>query len=155
MRPTWDVICTLIAWIISLLATCTRLKVGAVLWNPQTKQIVAIAYNGAPRGQPHCLDKGCEIEDNHCVACLHAEDNIFYWAGTNSEGCHLYLTHTPCRRCVNKILQGKVKKVVRSKVYGNEDHLEILRQAGILVDYPYENGYGGNLLTDIIRRVIL
>src|SRR5690242_20298129 len=99
MRPSWYVINCWIVWIISCLATCTRLKVGALLWNPITKQIVAIGYNGAPKGRPHCIDIGCQMEDNHCVNCLHGEANVFYWASLLSQGCILFLNFSPCRRC--------------------------------------------------------
>lgn len=136
-RLSWDIINCAIVWIISLLATCLRLRVGALIWHPETKQIVAVGYNGAPSGQPHCIDTGCEMEDKHCVACLHGEDNVFYWAGTRSYGCYLYLNYSPCRRCVNKIIQGKIKRVVFTKYYGNsyyENH-DRLRQAGITVTH--------------------
>ena len=152
MRPTWDMICMMIAFIMSLMATCTRLRVGAVLWNPLTKQIVAVAFNGSPRGQPHCIDRGCEVVDGHCVACLHAEDNVFYWAGVSSEGCILYLTHNPCRRCVNKIIQGKVREVVFSTKYGSLEALDILKKAGIPSRSPVTNS---QLLHNLWKYIIM
>lgn len=135
-RPSWDLVNCLIVWIISLLATCTRLNVGVLIWNPFTKQIVSVGYNGAPRGQPHCLDVGCEMEENHCVRALHGDTNALYWAGTNSRGCYMYLNYDPCRRCCNHIIQGGITRVVYTTPYKRNDgrNLQVLREAGIEVE---------------------
>ena len=134
-RPDWTFINLCIVWIISLLSTCTRLHVGGLLWNPKTKQIVAIGYNGSPRGAPHCLDAGCEMEDGHCVRCLHCEQNLLYWAGLASQGCWMYLNYSPCRRCCNLIAQGGIKKVTYTIPYGNTGPVhEYLLSSGIQVE---------------------
>lgn len=134
-RPSWDLINCMIVWVISLLATCLRLQVGALLWNPVTKQILSIGYNGAPRGRPHCLDEGCELEEGHCVRCLHADTNVLYWAGTASRGCWMYLNYNPCRRCANHIIQGGIERVIYTDIYGKRhgETNEILLTAGIEV----------------------
>ena len=147
-RPTWDLINCMIVWVISLLATCLRLSVGVLLWDPRTKQIVSVGYNGAPKGMPHCLDSGCEMEGGHCVRCLHGDTNALYWAGTRSQGCWMYLNYSPCRRCVNHIIQGGITRVIFTEFYGSyaEETNEILRMAGIDVSYfPRVKVYEGFL----------
>lgn len=132
LRPSWDIILSMIVLVISCLATCMRLQVGALLWNPKTKKIVAIAYNGAPRGMPSCDEVGCLIVDGHCVRSLHADTNVLYWAGEASEGCDMFLTHNPCRRCCNHIIQGKIRRVVYMTPYGDPRESALpLDEAGI------------------------
>lgn len=133
-RPSWDLVNCMIVWVISLLATCNRLMVGVLLWNPETKQIVSVGYNGAPAGQPHCLDAGCEMEDGHCVRSLHGDTNALYWAGTESRGCWMYLNYPPCRRCANHIIQGGITRVVYTVPYRTTEGIDKLREAGITVD---------------------
>lgn len=136
-RPTWILINCMIVWVVSTLATCLRLQVGALIWNPFTKQIVSIAYNGAPKGRSHCLDVGCEMEDGHCVRCLHGDTNALYWAGIASQNCWMFLNYSPCRRCVNHIIQGGIRHVVYTKPYGSTyaETNQILRDAGIQVTW--------------------
>lgn len=152
MRPSWYVINCWIVWIISCLSTCVRLHVGGLLWNPITKRILAVGYNGAPRGRPHCEDEGigCEMESGHCVRCLHCEDNIFMWVPIEEAfGCVLFLTHMPCRRCCNKIIQAQISEVVYTASY-HTDQETILRNAGIKMTHMPKSA----LMKDLLTRVL-
>ena len=63
-------------------STCLRRRYGAVIVN--NDEIIATGYNGAPRGEPNCIDRGfCKREELNvpkgeryelCVA-VHAEQN--------------------------------------------------------------------------------
>lgn len=147
-RPTWDQINCMIVWVISSLATCIRLMVGVLIWNPATKQIISVGYNGAPKGMPHCLDVGCEIEGGHCVRCLHGDTNALYWAGTASTGCWMYLNYNPCRRCVNHIIQAGITRVIFTEYYGSNasETLALLEAHGVETKhYPRTKVYEGFL----------
>lgn len=153
MRITWTTINCFIVWIISLLSTCTRLKVGGLLWHPGTKRIVAVGYNGSPYGQPHCLDKGCELEDGHCVACLHCETNLAIHAGPNSQGCWMFLNYSPCRRCVNTIIQMRVVGLCYTTAYGSDyaENTQKLRDANIRVEWCDHKRIFSDLLTTVLK----
>lgn len=73
MRPDWDLYFIRIAKEIASRSTCSRAAVGAVI--TRNNRILATGYNGAPKGEPHCLDEGCIIKDDHCVRASHAETN--------------------------------------------------------------------------------
>ena len=39
------------------------------------KTILSTGYNGSIRGMPHCTEIGHMMENDHCVATIHAESN--------------------------------------------------------------------------------
>ena len=55
-RPSWDEYFMQMAELTSKRSTCLRRQVGAVII--KDKHIIATGYNGAPRGVPHCSQKG-------------------------------------------------------------------------------------------------
>lgn len=81
-------------------SSCPRANVGCVA--TLEGRIVASGYVGAPHGQPHCLEVGCKMENDHCVRTVHAEANLVAWSarvGTPLDGTTVWCTHSPCRNC--------------------------------------------------------
>ena len=82
MRPEWDDYFIEIAKVVSSRATCMRRRYGAVI--VKDRVIISTGYNGAPRGEENCIDRGvCERQAQNvppgeryelCVA-VHAEQN--------------------------------------------------------------------------------
>jgi dCMP deaminase len=73
---------------------------------------------------------------------LHAEANaITKIARSNncSEGATLYVTASPCIECAKLIIQAGIKRVIYSEKYRLEDGLELLKKAGIEVQYINPN----------------
>ena len=106
-RPGWPEWARGVAQAVAQRSTCPRAKVGAVVLNAD-HHIVATGYNGAPPGEPHCLDIGCDMQDGHCQRSLHAEVNAVAHATASLKGGMLYLWSEPeydvCRECV-KVLK--------------------------------------------------
>ena len=115
--------------------TCTRAQVGAVIVG--NGHVLSSGYNGAPQGQPHCLDIGClvhktelpsgEVELN-CRRTVHAEANAIVQAalhGTSIRGAWLYCTHSPCPNCYMLILNAGIAKVIYEKPYKLETLQEL------------------------------
>lgn len=104
MRPNWDEYFLNIAKEVAKRATCPRASVGAII--VKDNRILTTGYNGAAPGEPHCMEVGCLIENDHCERVIHAETNaiaqaarfgipingatIYYWdsLGRPSESCH-------------------------------------------------------------------
>lgn len=125
-RPDWDSYFADIASVVAARATCTRRRVGAVV--VKRNRIVGSGYNGAPSGQPHCLDGACPrgllsydqvapLSDyrrgpGRCIAA-HAEINAIrhthWW---RRWGATLYITCAPCEWCRASIRKARVKRVV-------------------------------------------
>ncbi len=112
---------------------CTRRKVGALL--VKDKMIISDGFNGTPSGFPNV----CEDENNVSLPyVLHAEANAITKvarSGNSSDGATLYITDSPCIECAKLIIQSGIRRVVYGRQYRLTDGIELLRRAGIQVDF--------------------
>src|SRR5260221_3609957 len=81
VRVDWHQYFMNIAAQVASRSTCDRKHVGAVI--DRDKTILSTGYNGSVRGLGHCDDAGHMMEDNHCVATIHAEPNAIIQAAKN------------------------------------------------------------------------
>ena len=112
---------------------CERRKVGALL--VKDKMIISDGYNGTPSGFPNV----CESEDGVTLPyVLHAEANAITKVAKSSNsslGATLYVTACPCIECAKLIIQSGILRVVYSENYRLQDGLNLLKCAGIAVEY--------------------
>lgn len=112
---------------------CKRRQVGALI--VKDKMIISDGYNGTPSG----FENICEDESNVTYPfVLHAEANAITKiarSGNNSDGATLYVTDSPCIECSKLIIQAGIKRVVYSREYRLTDGVDLLRRAGIMVEY--------------------
>lgn len=109
VRPDWNEYFAAIATAVSARADCRRRKVGAVIVD-KDHRIISTGYNGAPPGQPGCLEGACprglastsEIAPfssyDNCIS-IHAEANAILFARTSLVGTSIYITCKPCFTC--------------------------------------------------------
>lgn len=121
-------------------STCDRKHVGAVIVRDRT--ILSTGYNGSIRGLPHCDDIGHMLENDHCVATVHAEANAIIQAaknGTAIDGADIYITASPCWSCFKLIANSGIKRILYLEFYRDERILTIAPQANIeLVSVVFE-----------------
>ena len=112
---------------------CQRRQVGALV--VKNKAIISDGYNGTPSG----FENVCEDENNVTNPyVLHAEANAITKLArshNSSDGATLYITASPCIECAKLIIQAGIKRVVYSEKYRLEDGLNLLKRAGIEVEY--------------------
>jgi dCMP deaminase len=117
-------------------STCDRKHVGAVIVRDKT--ILSTGYNGSIRGMPHCDDVGHLMENDHCVATVHAEANAIIQAAKNGvriEGSELYTTASPCWSCFKLIANAGIRTIYYGAFYRDPRSIEVARQLGIqLID---------------------
>lgn len=143
-RLTWDQYFILNAHLISMRSTCNRLNVGSVL--VKNNRIISTGYNGGISGDDHCIDEGCYVVDNHCLRCLHAEENAILQCaleGVSTKGSQIYVTHFPCIHCMKKILQAGITKIYYTHDYKNHEYcyhlLRISKVDAIKLEMDIEN----------------
>ncbi|MHB8462087.1 MAG: deoxycytidylate deaminase [Vulcanimicrobiaceae bacterium] len=108
-RPSWDAYFLDLARQVGTRATCRREAAGCVL--VIGNRLIATGYTGAPSGQPHCLEVGCEVIDNHCTRSLHAEANAVAHAPPIA-GITAYVTRPPCPTCALLLASAGVTKII-------------------------------------------
>ncbi|RLI02383.1 cytidine deaminase [Candidatus Bathyarchaeota archaeon] len=119
-RPSRDEYYLAIAKQVAQRSTCLKNKVGAIV--VVGDMIVATGYNGAPRGEPHCIDIGFCARANQprghgyedCRG-VHAETNALLMAakhGISVNGGIMYVTAKPCNICRKLMKQAGISKVI-------------------------------------------
>lgn len=120
--------------------TCARLQVGAVL--VKDKRVIATSYNGPPTGLPHCSEHICDVT-KPCTHAIHAEANIISFCakhGIATDDSILYLTHSPCIKCSELIIQAGIKAVIFDNEFRDMAGPTLLQRAGVFV-YTFDVHY--------------
>jgi dCMP deaminase len=117
-------------------STCDRKHVGAVVVRERT--ILSTGYNGSIRAMPHCDDVGHDLENDHCVATVHAEANAIIQAAKNGvqvDGAEIYTTASPCWNCFKLIANSGIREIYYGEFYRDKKSLKVAADIGInLVD---------------------
>lgn len=131
-RASWDEYFMNIATVVASRSTCPRKFVGAVIVREKT--ILSTGYNGSIRGMPHCSEVGHMMENDHCVATIHAESNAILQAAKNGvmiDGGTIYITASPCWNCFKQIANSGLKRIVYGEFYRDDRIFNVARTLGI------------------------
>jgi dCMP deaminase len=121
IRVDWHQYFMNIADEVATRSTSDRKHVGAVIVRDKT--ILSTGYNGSVRGLPHCDDVGHMMEDNHCVATIHAEANALIQAARNGvrvDGADIYVTASPCWHCFKMVSNAGIKSIYYGEFYRDD-----------------------------------
>jgi dCMP deaminase len=133
MRPDWDAYFVEMAVHAATRSSCCRKQVGAVL--VRNHRVLSTGYAGSVRGQPHCLDVGCDIgPDGGCQRTVHAEMNAVAQAaanGVSTEGATCYCTLLPCYVCFKLLANAGVVRIVYREPYRITRTIEEAARCGI------------------------
>jgi dCMP deaminase len=131
-RAPWDEYFMMIAVQAATRSTCDRKHVGAVIVRDKT--ILSTGYNGSVRGMPHCDDVGHIMENDHCVATVHAEANAIIQAAKNGvaiNGADIYVTASPCWNCFKLIANSGIKRIFYGEFYRDKRIKDVAKTAKI------------------------
>src|SRR5512138_2429817 len=131
-RVPWDQYFMNIAQVVASRSTCPRKHVGAVIVRDRT--ILSTGYNGSIRGLPHCDEVGHMMENDHCVATIHAEANAIIQAAKNGvaiDGADIYITASPCWPCFKLIANTGIRRIVFGELYRDARIFEFAQRLGI------------------------
>lgn len=131
-RKDWHEYFMDIAKMVSTRSTCDRKHIGAVIVKERT--ILSTGYNGSIRGRPHCSEIGCDMENGHCVATIHAEANAIIQAAKNGVAINeaeIYTTASPCWNCFKLIANSGIRKIYYGEFYRDERIIKVADEIGV------------------------
>lgn len=109
-------------------STCTRLRVGTVVTDPNLENVVAIGYNGNARGLPNRCDS---TVPGNC-GCIHSEVNALVKAPGPLQRKVVFVTASPCVMCAKLMINSDVTHVFYRRVYRDPSGIEQLDAAGVI-----------------------
>lgn len=134
IRVDWHQYFMNIAAEVATRSTCDRKHVGAVIVRDKT--ILSTGYNGSVRGLPHCDDVGHMMQDNHCVATIHAEANAIIQAARNGvrlDGAEIYVTASPCWNCFKMVANSGIKGIYYGEFYRDDRIFDAAKKLRMIV----------------------
>jgi dCMP deaminase len=114
--PSWDILFLRQAYLIASKSKDPRTKFGAVLVSWKDKNILALGYNGFPRGFMD-TEKRWKRPTKYSYV-VHAEVNSVINAarnGNSTVGSVLYIQGLPCENCAKHVSQAGISEVVVHK----------------------------------------
>src|ERR1051326_6204703 len=137
-RVSWDEYFMNIATVLASRSTWPGKYVGSVIVRGKT--ILSPGYNRSIRGMPHCSDVGHMMENDHCVATIHAESNAILQAAKNGvmiDGATIYVTASPCWACFKMIANAGLRRICYREFYRDDRIFQVAERLGIeLVHLP-------------------
>lgn len=128
----------------SRLSKARRKQVGCLIVRDGT--IISDGYNGTPRG----FSNNCEVEEaapsmlasrGYTLATkpevLHAESNAITKLAKSTQssaGATMYTTASPCLDCAKLIIQSNIVRLVYNELYKDEEGINLLKKAGVIVE---------------------
>jgi len=76
------------------------------------------------------------MEDNHCVATIHAESNAIIQAARNGvrlEGADIYVTASPCWNCFKMLANAGIKNIYYGEFYRDDRIFKAAKKLKIFV----------------------
>lgn len=134
MRISREVMWTDMCEVAARRSTCFRGNVGAMVIDPELRDIVSVGYNGPKPHEPHCQGSDCLLtEFGGCLRSDHAEKNAIYRASTKLrkgylQDYHLYCTFSPCTECARLIRDFNIETLYFRHKYRDEGPLGWLLQ---------------------------
>lgn len=130
MRPSFDDIYMHMALMMAERSTCRRSHVGAVIVTQDNQKVLAVGYNGGPKG----LWNDCLSDEPGKCGHLHAEINALIKSNySDAAPKKIYVTSSPCLACATAIVNGDIREVIYHTLYRDDSGLRLLEQAGLKV----------------------
>lgn len=120
---------------VAALSTCDRTQVGALLLSLDGERLLALGYNGGIRGG---LNEPSAIDDVPGTDFwIHAETNALI-KSRPFEPFVALVTHTPCKRCAQLLLNSQALEVYALEYYRDLAGWQLLREhgRGVLLGRP-------------------
>ena len=74
------------------------------------------------------------MEDNHCVATIHAESNAILQAAKNGvsiDGASIYVTASPCWSCFKQVTNSGIRRIVFGEFYRDARIFDVAKKLNV------------------------
>jgi dCMP deaminase len=122
-QQQWDQQWITVAQVTSKLSKDPSTKVGAVIVSSDNRKL-SVGYNGFAKGIVETADMW-NIRETKYEMVIHAEENALLNVPFDVKDCSLYCTHQPCHRCLIRIANSGIVKVVYALEYARLTHKDI------------------------------
>ena len=130
MRPSFDDIYMHMALMMAQRSTCSRSQVGCLIVTKDNQKVLAVGYNGGPKG----LFNDCLSNEPGKCGHLHAEVNALIKTNySDAAPKKAYVTSSPCTACATALINGDIREVIYCNLYRDDGGLRLLEQAGVAV----------------------
>ena len=120
-----------VAKVTSKLSKDPKTQVGAVVVTPDNRQC-SVGYNGFAAGIEETPQKWERPEKYSWV--IHAEENALLNSPFSTRGCTVYVTLQPCHKCIAKLRNAGIKRVIYYSAYNNLERRDIWEETAKLFD---------------------
>lgn len=85
------------------------------------------------------------MENDHCVATIHAEANAIIQAAKNGvviDGATIYVTASPCWNCFKMVANAGIRRICFGEFYRDERIFDVAKRLGIDLHHIQAEGQG-------------
>lgn len=111
---------------VSKLSKDPSTKVGAVIVSKDNRKF-SIGYNGFAKGYPDSKEVWNAKEQKH-LRVIHAEENAIINCPFDTVGCKIYITISPCHRCIPRLINAGMESVYFGEWYSSEKHKNLVKE---------------------------
>lgn len=121
-KKKWNETWMRVALTVAKLSKDPNTQVGAVIVTTDNRQC-SVGYNGFAVGIEETEAKWQRPTKYEYV--IHGEINAIMNCPFDTKGCKIYLTHTPCHRCIAHLVNAGITEVYYLQGYANLTHKEV------------------------------
>lgn len=104
---------------------------GSVIVTPDNRHC-SVGYNGFAAGIEETEEKWQRPIKYQYV--IHSEENAILNCPFETIGCTIYITHQPCHRCIQRLRNAGIKRIIYNKKYDNLEYKNIWDETYTLFD---------------------
>jgi len=121
-KDKWNKVWMKVARTVSELSKDPMTQIGVVIVTSDNRQC-SVGYNGFAVGIDETESKWQRPTKYEYV--IHGEINAIMNCPFDTKGCKIYLTHTPCHRCIAHLVNAGITEVYFLQPYANMTHKNI------------------------------
>jgi dCMP deaminase len=122
-QDQWDNLFLKMALEVSKMSKDESTKVGSIMVTSDNTNI-SFGYNGMVSGILEPIELWSD-RPSKLLEVIHSEENTLLNSPFRPNGCTIYITHQPCTKCIIRLSQAKIKRVVYINEYPRLENRDV------------------------------